>query len=78
MQYNKRKIDGEKRSKTELRVIPGGRCALFIKGTKIISNWKECLTQQLLDGDIREYLMEKEQCNEGTFDNICWKYKKWH
>jgi hypothetical protein len=34
------------------------------------------LTQQLLDGDLREYLMEKEQWNEGTFDNICWKIQK--
>jgi hypothetical protein len=49
------------------------RCALFIKGTNITSNWKTQLTQQLLDGELREYLMEKEQWNEGTLDNICWK-----
>jgi hypothetical protein len=52
------------------------RYALFIKGTKITSNWKESLTQQLLDGDLREYLMEKEQWNEGTFDSIYWKLQK--
>jgi hypothetical protein len=40
---------------------PTERCALFIRGTKITSNWKEILTQQLLDGDLQVYLMEKEQ-----------------
>jgi hypothetical protein len=54
----------------------GGRCVLFIKGTKITSNWKERLTQQLLDGDLREYLMEKEQWNKSTFNNICWRLQK--
>jgi hypothetical protein len=38
---------------------PAERCTLFIKGTKITSNWKERLTQQLLDGDLQEYLMAK-------------------
>jgi hypothetical protein len=32
----------------------GERCAIFIKGAKITSNWKERLTQQLLDGDLTE------------------------
>jgi hypothetical protein len=31
-------------------LYPAERCALFIKGTRITSNWKEQLTQQLLDG----------------------------
>jgi hypothetical protein len=31
---------------------PNERCALFIRGIKITSNWKERLTQQLLDGDL--------------------------
>jgi ribonuclease HI len=30
------------------------RCALFIRGVKVMSNWKERLTQQLLDGDLQE------------------------
>jgi hypothetical protein len=57
-------------------LYPVERCALFINGTKITSNWKERLTQQLLDGDLRDYLMEKEKWNEGTFHNICWKLQK--
>jgi hypothetical protein len=40
---------------------PNERCALFIRGIKITSNWKEILTQQVLDGDLLDYLMEKEQ-----------------
>jgi hypothetical protein len=28
---------------------------------KVTSNWKEILTQQLLDGGIQEYLMQKEK-----------------
>jgi hypothetical protein len=35
------------------------RCALFIRGMKITSNWKDHLTQQLLEGDLQEYLREK-------------------
>jgi hypothetical protein len=52
---------------------PNERCALFIRGIKITSNWKERLTQQLLDGDLQEYLMEKEQWTKQSFQNICWK-----
>jgi hypothetical protein len=54
----------------------GGRCARFIKGTKITSNWKERLTQQLLDGDLREYFTEKEQWNEGSSKTYVGNYKK--
>jgi hypothetical protein len=35
------------------------RCALFIRGVKVTSNWKKRLTQKLLDGDLQECLMEK-------------------
>jgi hypothetical protein len=35
-------------------------CALFIRGSKITSRMKERLTQQLLDGDVRAYLENKE------------------
>jgi ribonuclease HI len=52
---------------------PNERCALFIRGIKITSNWKERLTQQLLHGDLQEYLMEKEQWSTYSFNNICWK-----
>jgi hypothetical protein len=31
-------------------------CALFIRGSKIMSRMKERLTQQLLDADLRAYL----------------------
>jgi hypothetical protein len=40
---------------------PSERCALFIIGVKVANNWKEILTQQILDGDLQEYLMQKEQ-----------------
>jgi hypothetical protein len=52
---------------------PNERCALFIRGIKITSNWKERLTQQLLDGDLQEYLTEKEQWTTHSFQTICWK-----
>jgi hypothetical protein len=48
---------GKHRARPNCGLYPVERCALFIKGTKITSNWKEWLTQQLLDGDLREYLM---------------------
>jgi hypothetical protein len=52
---------------------PNERCVIFIRGVKITSNWKERLTQQLLDGYLQEYLMEKEQWTTHLFNNICWK-----
>jgi hypothetical protein len=55
---------------------PNERCGLFIREVKIKSNWKERLTQQLLDGDLQEYLMEKEQWTTRAFNNICWKRNK--
>jgi hypothetical protein len=45
------------------------RCALFIIGVKITSNWKERLTQQLLDRDLQEYLMDKDQWKMHDFNN---------
>jgi hypothetical protein len=39
---------------------PSERCALFIRGVNVTSKWKERLTQQLLDGDLKEYLIQKE------------------
>jgi hypothetical protein len=38
---------------------PNERCAIFITGVKITGKWKERLTQQLMDGDLQEYLVEK-------------------
>jgi hypothetical protein len=49
---------------------PSERCALFITGVKVTSNWKERLIQQLLDGDLQEYLMQKEQWTTHSFYNI--------
>jgi hypothetical protein len=45
---------GRDGARANFGLYPVERCALFIKGTEITSNWKECLTQQLLDGDLRE------------------------
>jgi hypothetical protein len=52
---------------------PSERCSLFSREGKFTSNWKEILTQQILDGDIWEYLMHKEQWLTHLFNNICWK-----
>jgi hypothetical protein len=49
---------------------PNERCALFIRGVKITSKWKERLTQQIIDGDLQEYLMEKEQWTTHSFHKI--------
>jgi hypothetical protein len=46
---------------------------LFIRGVKVTSNWKKRLTQQLLDGDLQEYRMQKEQWMTHAFNYICWK-----
>jgi hypothetical protein len=43
---------------------------------KVTSNWKERLTKQLLDIDLQEYLMQKEQWSMHSFNKICWKRHK--
>jgi hypothetical protein len=63
-------------AKTNCGLWSNERCALFIRRIKITSNRKERLTQQLLDGDLQEYLMEKEQWTTHSFQNICWKRHK--
>jgi hypothetical protein len=60
-------------ARTNFVLLPSERCALFIQGVKVTSNWKERLTQKLLDGDLQEYLMKKEKCMTHSFNNICWK-----
>jgi hypothetical protein len=60
-------------AKSNCGLWPNEICALFIRGIKITINWKERLTQQLLDGDLQEYLMEKKQWTTHSFQNICWK-----
>jgi hypothetical protein len=47
--------------------------ALCTRGLKVTSNWKERLTQQLFDGDLKEYLIQKEQWAMHAFNNLCWK-----
>jgi hypothetical protein len=48
-------------------------CALFIRGVKITGHMKECLTQQLLDGDMQECLMTKDNSTRQVFDSIQWR-----
>jgi hypothetical protein len=43
------------------------RCALFIRGIEIASHLNERLMQQLLDGDLREYSMDKELWTDQVF-----------
>jgi ribonuclease HI len=52
-------VRGPYGARTNCALWQSERCALFIKGVKTMSNWKERLIQQLLDGDIQEYLMDK-------------------
>jgi hypothetical protein len=47
-------------------------CALFSRGSKMMSRMKERLTQQQLDGDLRSYLVEKEHWNGQHFEIIHW------
>jgi hypothetical protein len=47
-------------------------CALFIRCIKIMSNAKERLTQQLLDGDPHKYIITKETWMDQLFDSINW------
>jgi hypothetical protein len=54
-------------------IWPSESCALFIRSLKVTNNWKEILTQQLLDGDLQEYNMQKEEWTSHAFNNICWK-----
>jgi hypothetical protein len=52
---------------------PSETCALFIRGVKITSHMKERLTQQLIDGGMQKYLMDKENWTRQVFDSITWR-----
>jgi hypothetical protein len=60
-------------ARSNFSVWTSERCALFIRGVKVTSNCKERLTQQLLDGDLQEYLVQKEKWKTHAFNIICWK-----
>jgi hypothetical protein len=46
--------------------------ALFIPGSNITSRMKERLTQQLLDIELRSYLIDKEHWNAQHFESNEW------
>jgi hypothetical protein len=52
---------------------PSETCTLFIRGVKITSDMKERLTHHLLDGEMQEYLMAKENWARQVFDSINWR-----
>jgi hypothetical protein len=60
-------------TRSKCGIWPSERCALFVRGVKVTSNWKERLTHQLLAGDLQEYLMQKEHWSTHSFINICLK-----
>jgi hypothetical protein len=66
-------VRGVYRARPNCGLCQSKKCAIFIRGVKKTSNWKEHLTQQLLDGDLQEYLIEKEQWTAHAFNNICWR-----
>jgi hypothetical protein len=47
-------------------------CALYTR-SEGYKQLKKILTQQLLGGDLQEYLMKKDQWTMHSFNNICWK-----
>jgi hypothetical protein len=47
--------------------------SLRINGSKIMGNTKQKLQAQLHDGDLRDYLLEREEWNEYTFNHIYWE-----
>jgi hypothetical protein len=63
---------GPKSARSSTELWDSETCALFIWGSKITSRMKERLTQQLIDGDLRSYLMDKEHWNVQNFESIDW------
>jgi hypothetical protein len=47
--------------------------SLRINGSKITSNMKQKLQAQLHEGELRDYILEREERNEETFNNISWE-----
>jgi hypothetical protein len=63
---------GPRSARSSTGLWDSNNCALFIRGSNITSRKKERLTQQLLDGDLRSYLMEKEHWNAQHFESMDW------
>jgi hypothetical protein len=47
--------------------------SLRINGSTITSNMKQKRQAQLQYGDLRYYLLERQEWNEDTFKNISWE-----
>jgi hypothetical protein len=63
---------GSRSARSSTGLWDRNKCALFIRGSKITSRTKERLTQQLLNGELGSYLVEKEHWNAQYFESIDW------
>jgi hypothetical protein len=48
------------------------KATLFIEGMKVASGMKQKIASQLSDGKLQEYIMDKEQWSQYTFDSVAW------
>jgi hypothetical protein len=46
---------------------------MFIQGTKVTSCMKQQISSHLSDGKLKDYIIEKEQWSQHTFDSVAWR-----
>jgi hypothetical protein len=63
---------GPHRARSSAGLWDSETCALFIRGSKIMSRMKDRLTQQLLDAYLRACLEKKELWSAQQFESIDW------
>jgi hypothetical protein len=66
----RQQASGPRRARSSAGLWDSETCAIFIRGSKIMSLMKERLTQQLLDGDLRAYIEKKEHWSDQHFESI--------
>jgi hypothetical protein len=49
------------------------KATLFIEGTKVTSGTKQQLASQLLEGKLKEHIIDKEEWTQYTFDSVAWR-----
>jgi hypothetical protein len=63
---------GPYRARPNCPHLPVEKAILFIEGTKVTSGMKQQLASQLLDGNLQEYIIDKEKWTQYTFDSVAW------
>jgi hypothetical protein len=56
-----------------LPTLVSGKSNPFIQGAKVTSGMKQKLASHLSDGNLKDYIINKEKWTQYTFDSVAWQ-----